>query len=174
MLGLSRRSRTGRDGTFTQRTAHLWHIYYISWPRANWETDFHTGDSPQNIYLNASPMPRELVDRIPLAVYIPATIQGETNSPSQPKSTVDGTKPGSRKATRVKLFRFFRRQTGDDPKAVWHKSEHPFVKPESNQAICAVCKVDFELPRRVGTQIEDDAEAEALRLLACGHAFYVS
>ncbi|KAG8779569.1 hypothetical protein FRC12_024077 [Ceratobasidium sp. 428] len=119
-------------------------------------------------------MPRELVDRIPLTAYIPATTQDETSSPSQPKSAVDGTKPGSHQASRVKLFLFSRKKAGHDPEAVWQKSKHPFVKLESNQAICAVCRVNFEPPRRVGVQNEGGVEAEALRLLACGHAFHVS
>ncbi|KAG8776632.1 hypothetical protein FRC12_000817 [Ceratobasidium sp. 428] len=123
---------------------------------------------------SAPPMPRELVDRIPLAVYIPATIPGETNLSNQLMPGVDGTKLGLPMRTRFGLSFFSQKKAGDDPEAIRQKSKHPFVKLESNQAICAVCKVDFEPPMRVGVQVEDGAEAEALRLLACGHAFHVS
>ncbi|KAG8776570.1 hypothetical protein FRC12_000842 [Ceratobasidium sp. 428] len=151
------------------------HDFYATYygPNRIGRFDSARGDQPQDSNSSASPMPRELVDRIPLAVYIPATIQGETNSSNQLKPAVDGTKLGSPKRTRFKLF-FSRKKARDDPEAIWQKSKHPFVKLESNQAICAVCKVDFEPPRRVGVQVEGGAEAEALRLLACGHAFHVS
>ncbi|KAG8717658.1 hypothetical protein FRC09_013934 [Ceratobasidium sp. 395] len=139
------------------------------------------GTQPQYSDSGTSPMPRELVDRIPLAVYIPAILQGETNSPTQSKPAATAAKPSpihpprpdTRKRTRVKLFVFPRRKAESDPEAVWQKAEHPFVSLESNRAVCAVCKVDFEPPRRIG-DVENGAEAEALRLLACGHAFHVS
>ncbi|KAG8724685.1 hypothetical protein FRC09_015596 [Ceratobasidium sp. 395] len=135
---------------------------------------------PQYSDSGTSPMPRELVDRIPLAVYIPAILQDETNSPTRSKPAAAGTKPNpihppkldTRKPTRVKLLLFPRKKTEDDPEAMWQKTEYPFVRLESNQAVCAVCKVDFEPPRRVG-DVEGGAEAEALRLLACGHVFHI-
>ncbi|KAG8724689.1 hypothetical protein FRC09_015600 [Ceratobasidium sp. 395] len=151
------------------------HGFYATYygPNRIGRFDSARGAQRQDSDSNASPMPRALVDRIPLAVYIPATVQGETHSSSQPKPAVDGTKLGLLKRARLKLLFFSRIKARDDPEAIWQKSKHPFVKLESNQAICAVCKVDFEPPRRVGAQVEDGAEAEALRLLACGHAFHV-
>ncbi|KAG8765635.1 hypothetical protein FRC12_007389 [Ceratobasidium sp. 428] len=139
------------------------------------------GTHPQYSNSGTSPMPRELVNRIPLGVYIPAIVQGETNSPTQPEPATAGTnlnsthlpKPDARKRTRVKLLLLSRKKAEDDPEAMWQKAEHPFVRLESNRAICAICKVDFEPPRRIG-DVENSAEAEALRLLACGHAFHVS
>ncbi|KAG8776569.1 hypothetical protein FRC12_000841 [Ceratobasidium sp. 428] len=135
---------------------------------------------PQYSNSGTSPMPRELADRIPLAVYIPAIAQNETDSPTQHKLAAAGTKsnpihppkPDTRKRTRVKLFFFSQRKVKDDPEAMWQKTQYPFVRLESNQAVCAVCKVDFEPPRRVG-DVEGGAEAEALRLLACGHVFHI-
>ncbi|KAG8776631.1 hypothetical protein FRC12_000816 [Ceratobasidium sp. 428] len=145
--------------------------------RGNFTPETH----PQYSNSGTSPMPRELADRIPLAVYIPAIAQNETDSPTQHRLTAAGTrsnpihppKPDTRKRTRVKLFLFSRREVEDDPEAMWQKTEYPFVRLESNQAICAICKVDFEPSRRVG-DVEGGAEAEALRLLACGHVFHVS
>ena len=32
---------------------------------------------------------------------------------------------------------------------MWEKGEHPFVRLEGNRAVCAICLVDFEEPRRV-------------------------
>ncbi|KAG8712459.1 hypothetical protein FRC09_019843 [Ceratobasidium sp. 395] len=151
------------------------HGFYATYygPNRIGRFDSARGAQPQDSDSNPPPMPRVLVDRIPLAVYIPATIQGETNSSNKLKPAVDGTKLGLLKRTGFKLFFFSRKKVENDPEAIWQKSKHPFVKLESNQAICAVCKVDFEPPRRVGVQVEDGPEAEALRLLACGHAFHM-
>ncbi|KAG8724694.1 hypothetical protein FRC09_015605 [Ceratobasidium sp. 395] len=135
---------------------------------------------PQYSDSGTSPMPRELVDRIPLAVYIPAVVQDEAKSPTPLKSAADGAKPNpihppkpdTRKRTRIKLFLSPRKKAEDDPEAIWEKAEHPFVSLEPNRAVCAICRVDFEPPRRVG-DVEGDAEAESLRLFACGHVFHM-
>ncbi|KAG8762415.1 hypothetical protein FRC12_009043 [Ceratobasidium sp. 428] len=133
---------------------------------------------PQYGDSGTSPMPRELVDRIPLAVYIPAIIQDETKPPTPLKSVADTAKSNhthapKHKRTRIRLFFSPRKKAEDDPEAIWEKAEHPFVSLEPNRAVCAICRVDFEPPRRVG-DVEGDAEAESLRLFACGHVFHVS
>ncbi|KAI0706796.1 hypothetical protein C8T65DRAFT_651455 [Cerioporus squamosus] len=44
---------------------------------------------------------------------------------------------------------------------MWEKGEYPFVRLEGNRAVCAICLMDFEEPKRLrgkkGTAAEDDA-----------------
>ncbi|KAG8776633.1 hypothetical protein FRC12_000818 [Ceratobasidium sp. 428] len=71
-------------------------------------------------------MPRELVDRIPLAVYIPALVQDGAKSPTPLKPAADAAKPNPmhppkpdiRKRTRIRLFLFPRKKTEYDPEAI--------------------------------------------------------
>ncbi|KAG9121384.1 hypothetical protein FRC07_002680 [Ceratobasidium sp. 392] len=107
---------------------------------------------------------RERVNRIPLAVYIPTVVQDET------ESRIPATDGNDEKHTSLspgctwsKLFFCCRQKVEDDPEAIWQKTEHPFVRLEPNQAVCAICYVDFEPPKRVG--VKDGSEPEALRVL---------
>ncbi|KAG8776572.1 hypothetical protein FRC12_000844 [Ceratobasidium sp. 428] len=110
---------------------------------------------PQYSDSGTSPLPRELVDRIPPAVYIPTVIQDEAKLPTPLKSTADGAKPNpihppqpdTSKRTQIRLLLSLRKTTEDDPEAIWEKAEHPFVSLEPNRAVCAICRVDFEPPR---------------------------
>ncbi|KAG9120435.1 hypothetical protein FRC07_004076 [Ceratobasidium sp. 392] len=127
---------------------------------------------PQGQFGPGAPrLPRERVNRIPLAVYIPTTVLDETKSRIPTADGNDEKHAPLPARTWSKFFFFSRRQrVEDDPEAIWQKTEHPFVRLEPNQAVCAICYVDFEPPKRVG--VEDGPEPEALRLLKCGHVFH--
>ncbi|KAG9121383.1 hypothetical protein FRC07_002679 [Ceratobasidium sp. 392] len=121
-----------------------------------------------------APISREWVNRISLAVYIPTVVQSESKSPLPTTKENDEKHtlplPGR---TWPKFFFLCRRQkVEDDPEAIWQKTKYPFVRLEPNRAVCAICHVDFEPPKRVG--VKDGSEPEALRLLKCGHVFHVS
>lgn len=41
----------------------------------------------------------------------------------------------------------------------WEPGEHPFVRLEGNRAVCAICLLDFEEPRRVDGAVPDETPA---------------
>ena len=43
---------------------------------------------------------------------------------------------------------------------LWEAGEYPFVRLEGNRAVCAICLMDFEEPKRVGRTSEEMAKAE--------------
>jgi hypothetical protein len=140
-------------------------------------------------------LPRGMVDRIPLVMYIPAPAPAPADVPATEPAASAATVQQDSKGEHVyppeaakskhprRRFFFFKRmkkeseknpdvETGAD--AGWEKNEYPFVKLEANRAACAICLMDFEPPRKVGEQREEPNGAEPLRLLACGHVFHVS
>ncbi|EUC54748.1 zinc-RING finger protein [Rhizoctonia solani AG-3 Rhs1AP] len=126
-------------------------------------------------------MPRTMVDRIPLVMYIPTTTATEATAPEPAHVYPPQTSKPTPAATKRRFF-FFRKRVKssdagqeknkpDDVEAAeWEKNEYPFVKLEANRAACAICLTDFEPPRKVGQ--EGESAAEPLRLLACGHVFH--
>ncbi|ELU42996.1 zf-rbx1 domain-containing protein [Rhizoctonia solani AG-1 IA] len=133
-------------------------------------------------------MPRTMVERIPLVMYIPtATATTEPTEPTAPEpahvyppATSVPTTPTAPKRRFFFLKKKPKKSNTDQSKnqpddveaAEWEKNEYPFVKLEANRAACAICLTDFEPPRRVGE--DGESAAEPLRLLACGHVFHVS
>ncbi|KAJ1305715.1 hypothetical protein OPQ81_010450 [Rhizoctonia solani] len=134
-------------------------------------------------------MPRTMVDRIPLVMYIPTTTEPAateptTTEPTAPEPAHAYPPPTSKPSTPVIKRRFFflkkkakkaqdsqnKNKPNDIEAAEWERSEYPFVKLEANRAACAICLTDFEPPKRVGQ--EGESTAEPLRLLACGHVFH--
>ncbi|CAE6522171.1 unnamed protein product [Rhizoctonia solani] len=127
-------------------------------------------------------MPRTMVDRIPLVMYIPTTTT--TTEPVVPEPAHVYPPPTSKPTATVTKRRFFffkkkakksetdqtKAKLDDVEAAEWEKNEYPFVKLEANRAACAICLTDFEPPRRIGQGGEN--AAEPLRLLACGHVFH--
>ncbi|CAE6379123.1 unnamed protein product [Rhizoctonia solani] len=126
-------------------------------------------------------MPRAMVDRIPLVMYIPTTTATEPTVP-EPAHAYPPPTSKPTPATPKRRFFFFKKKPkksemdqnknkpDDVEAAAWEKNEYPFVKLEANRAACAICLTDFEPPRRVGQ--EEESTAEPLRLLACGHVFH--
>lgn len=119
-------------------------------------------------------LPKSTVDRIPLVLYIPppdddfigkgvepkAPLPAHTYPPN--KSTEYNTRPKRR-------FRFLRlrpkKKSGSDSETRdnlkkgaagelntwedrWEDGEYPFVRLEGNRAVCAICLMDFEEPKR--------------------------
>ncbi|KAF8669426.1 Zinc finger, C3HC4 type (RING finger) [Rhizoctonia solani] len=131
-------------------------------------------------------MPRTMVERIPLVMYIPtATATTEPTEPTAPEpahvyppATSVPTTPTAPKRRFFFLKKKPKKSNTDQSKnqpddveaAEWEKNEYPFVKLEANRAACAICLTDFEPPRRVGE--DGESAAEPLRLLACGHVFH--
>ncbi|CAE6418225.1 unnamed protein product [Rhizoctonia solani] len=126
-------------------------------------------------------MPRTMVDRIPLVMYIPTTTATEATAPEPAHVYPPQTSKLTPAATKRRFFFFEKRvksrdagqeknKPDDVEAAEWEKNEYPFVKLEANRAACAICLTDFEPPRKVGQ--EGESAAEPLRLLACGHVFH--
>lgn len=147
------------------------------------------GGRAGNINPDIPKLPRPMVDRIPLVIYIPVPPTDTPAPESFPTPNHDGEHvypPEAGKPKPKRRFFFFKRKprssveqdkppTADiEADAAWEKSDYPFVKLEANRAACAICLMDFELPRRAGQDRSEPNAAEPLRLLACGHVFHVS
>ena len=121
-------------------------------------------------------LPKSVVDRIPLVIYIPPPPEGLFKEPlavpelahAYPPKSPAPSVPESRKR-----FRFIRMLSAhaknknssihpgtagqDVEKAVepqtweehWEKGEYPFVVLQGNRAACAICLMDFEEPKRL-------------------------
>ena len=115
----------------------------------------------------------------------PDAIDASTSSPTKPASTPAHGYPPTRKPSSQKKkprwrFAFFRRKrrsvrsdgekgkeaTSDgrererDPEKMtweerWEPGEYPFVRLEGNRAVCAICLLDFEPPKRIDGAGED-------------------
>lgn len=133
-------------------------------------------------------LPRWLVDRIPLVIYIP----------SPPIELGSSARKWLRllpwKLRRDKRVNGLRQDKGSKWEDNWELGQYPFVRLEENHATCVICFGDFQEPKRlttVGRQMNPernsteqervpllqvhgtDEEPEPLRLLGCGHVFHV-
>jgi hypothetical protein len=140
----------------------------------------HPSQNPHHFTPDIGQVPRAIVDKLPLVLYIPPP-------PDQPSKPV--TLPSDlhtyppKSSTSRRRFRFlpFRRRTasasdivktgtGKEKKDLnrprtwednWEKGEYPFVQLDSHRASCAICLLDFQEPRRVGVAAhESDALAK--------------
>ena len=164
-------------------------------------------DHDHNIAANKShvgKLSQAMVEKIPLVHFIPAP-EGQESTPIPKPPLEHNYPPISPKPKPVKRLLFFWRKKkhreSDPPKnrtepsgsgsedsweGNWEKGEYPFVRLEGNRAACAICLMDFNAPKRIGTnsgtpevqrhEESGDAEEEPqpLRLMACGHVFHVS
>ena len=111
-------------------------------------------------------LPKTIVDRIPLVIYIPPPPEGVKSAlggipHSYPPKTTDSPQP------RFKLLRNLRKKKEPSPsqnatdeknngttdidglwEANWELGEYPFVALEGSRAACAICLMDFEEPKR--------------------------
>ncbi|KAG5642221.1 hypothetical protein DXG03_003390 [Asterophora parasitica] len=118
-------------------------------------------------------LPKSIVDRIPLVMYIPPPPEISSPEASIPKPSHQyPPKPApSAPRSRFKLIRRFGKKNGDKdtPKSeagskekdveknegepmweeYWERGEYPFVVLEGNRAACAICLMDFEEPKRI-------------------------
>ncbi|KAI0823678.1 hypothetical protein BC628DRAFT_1324439 [Trametes gibbosa] len=160
----------------------------------------HPLQNPHFIKPDIGKLPKAVVEKIPLVLYIPPppgesedgiTSVSTTPAPhayppeslsSAANATVAAPTEPTPPAPPRRRFAFFRRKrtskdksrspsagTGDGKLTVsgaggredapddadvpwdemWEKSEYPFVRLEGNRAVCAICLMDFEAPRRV-------------------------
>ncbi|KAF5316903.1 hypothetical protein D9611_003888 [Ephemerocybe angulata] len=178
----------------------------------------HPAQNPHMIKPDIGKLPRSLVDRIPLVMYIPppptkdlvqdgdtavaseepekgSSSPGDRNheyppkSPTAPPELPATASPAPKKPTTSRRFRFFRRKAtlkegdasadgnaqanppSDDPEKeeeTWEghfeRSDYPFVVLEGNRAICAICLMDFEEPKRKHRHATNPAAALNLTL----------
>lgn len=120
-------------------------------------------------YLNPDKLPKYVVDRIPLVIYIPTP----PDEPAKPFAIPETAhmyppKPAAPPSPPKRRFRFLRlkKKPKDSKEAAmaagakdneepltwedhWEKSEYPFVRLEENRAACAICLLDFGEPKRL-------------------------
>ena len=127
----------------------------------------HPLQHPNMINPEIGKLPKTIVDRIPLVIYIPPPPEGVKSAlggipHSYPPKTTNSPQP------RFKLLRSFRKkevaplQDATNEKndgtidmdgsmlweANWELGEYPFVALEGSRAACAICLMDFEEPKR--------------------------
>lgn len=139
----------------------------------------HPLQNPHYIKPEIEKLPKAIVERIPLVIYIPPPPEddGKAQPISLPKPvhSYPPKPPASR--TPRRRFAFFRRKpanksdqgaetrdgkpgTKSDAKDAetwedtWEQCEYPFVRLEGNRAACAICLMDFEEPKRLSTAAE--------------------
>jgi len=176
----------------------------------------HPLQNPHSIKPEIGKLSKTAVDSIPLVLYIPAPEDQEPTPIPKPSlaHTYPPTPPKPKQPKR--RFFFLRKKRdgesgskgkahgnlgpGDGWEDNWEKGEYPFVRLEGNRAACAICLMDFDEPKRVGTNVVKDDKVEdtetknangavsqqpdelrledagegpqPLRLLACGHVFH--
>ena len=179
----------------------------------------HPLQNPHSIKPEIGKLSKAAVEKIPLVLYIPAPEDQEPGPIPKPPA-VHTYPPTSKPKPPKRRFFFLRRKKSGEPGSKekgkangdssstdswednWEKSEYPFVRLEGNRAACAICLMDFDEPKRVGSNSgkdDEDRDAEVkgdenevpqhheelrledagegpqpLRLLACGHVFHVS
>lgn len=142
----------------------------------------HPLQNPHYIKPEIEKLPKAIVDRIPLVIYIPPPPEddGKAQPISLPKPVhIYPPKPPAPRMPR-KRFAFFRRRQvnksqdgidtldgkqstnsdGKDPETWednWEQCKYPFVRLEGNRAACAICLMDFEEPKRTGASTETAA-----------------
>jgi len=129
----------------------------------------HPSQNPHHFTPDIGQVPRAIVDKLPLVIYIPPP----PNQPSKPVTLPSDlhTYPPKSPATRRFLLLPFRGGTTSTGKTVksgstkekggskrpstwednWVKGEYPFVQLDSHRASCAICLLDFQEPRRVSS-----------------------
>ncbi|KAG2150474.1 hypothetical protein DEU56DRAFT_780188 [Suillus clintonianus] len=139
----------------------------------------HPLQNPHYIKPEIEKLPKAIVERIPLVIYIPPPPEddGKAQPISLPKPvhSYPPKPPASR--TPRRRFAFFRRRPANksdqgvetrdgkpgaksDAKDAetwedtWEQCEYPFVRLEGNRAACAICLMDFEEPKRLSTAAE--------------------
>lgn len=135
----------------------------------------HPLQNPHYIKPEVDKLPKAIVERIPLVIYIPPPPEddGKAQPISLPKPvhSYPPKVPASR--TPRRRFAFFHRRPNKSEQGVeirdgkqsmksdvkdpetwednWEQCEYPFVRLEGNRAACAICLMDFEEPKRLST-----------------------
>ncbi|KAH9961349.1 hypothetical protein BC827DRAFT_1204029 [Russula dissimulans] len=126
----------------------------------------HPSQNPHHFTPDIGQVPRAVVDKLPLVLYIPPP-PGRPPKPVTLPSDLHTYPPKS--PTRRRLRFPFRRRGASASDTVkggsgkekgntnrprtwednWEKGEYPFVQLDSHRASCAICLLDFEEPKRV-------------------------
>jgi len=138
----------------------------------------HPVQNPHMIKPEIGKLPRSIVDRIPLVVYIPPPPDEPAGAPKFPEAAYSNAYPPKPRVStnpprrRFAFLRFKGKKGskgdnksgggGKDGKQKekedgephtweehWEQGEYPFVRLEGNRAACAICLMDFEEPKRV-------------------------
>ncbi|KAH9998534.1 hypothetical protein BJV74DRAFT_825061 [Russula compacta] len=140
----------------------------------------HPSQNPHHFTPDIGQVPRAVVDKLPLVLYIPPP----PDQPSKPVTfpsdlhTYPPKPSTSRRRNRFLLFRWRAASTSDTAKSGtgkekgdpnrpltwednWEKSEYPFVQLDSHRASCAICLLDFEEPKRVPVGVLETDIAKA-------------
>ncbi|KAH7913172.1 hypothetical protein BJ138DRAFT_1146735 [Hygrophoropsis aurantiaca] len=148
----------------------------------------HPLQNPHYIKPEIGKLPKSIVDRIPLVIYIPPPPDDESPI-SFPKPIHNyPPKPPAPKVAK-KRFAFLRKKASKDKGSangrssaegknpngkgaggvdneletwedLWEQGEYPFVRLEGNRATCAICLMDFEEPKKVGGASTKASEGE--------------
>ena len=149
----------------------------------------HPMQNPHMIKPEIGKLPKSIVDRIPLVVYIPPPPDELAGTPKIPEA-IYSYPPKLEMSTPLPKRRFAflkkikgkkvgkgvnkgdggnageksERKPNGEPKSWedhWEQGEYPFVRLEGNRAACAICLMDFEEPKRVaGMAAEGNSEDE--------------
>ncbi|KAI9442227.1 hypothetical protein H4582DRAFT_2109891 [Lactarius indigo] len=122
----------------------------------------HPSQNPHHFTPDIGQVPRSVVDKLPLVLYIPPPPDQPPKPVSFP-SNLHTYPPKSPDPPR--RFAFFRRR-GSSPGDNWERGEYPFVQLDGHRASCAICLLDFQEPKRVGgvgvsKTVEDKTDSEA-------------
>ncbi|KAI6046082.1 hypothetical protein EDC04DRAFT_2558531 [Pisolithus marmoratus] len=142
----------------------------------------HPLQNPHYIKPEIGKLPKSIVDRIPLVIYIPPPPDDATQPISLPKP-VHTYPPRPPTSLRRKRFAFLPRRRQKDATVenqvedkgakapmsteateeetwedTWEHSQYPFVRLDGNRAACAICLMDFEEPRRQTAVKDGDSQ----------------
>ncbi|GLB37061.1 putative zinc finger, C3HC4 type (RING finger) [Lyophyllum shimeji] len=151
----------------------FWNIVLICIGRHPWQSN-------AMINPDIGKLPKSIVDRIPLVMYIPpppdTPVQEKVAIPEPiygyPPKPAPATPPSKPRFRFMRRFSSFQGKKGDNTsntpasadsnndvekapqpqtwEAHWEQGEYPFVVLEGNRAACAICLMDFEEPKRIG------------------------
>jgi len=130
----------------------------------------HPSQNPHHFTPDIGQVPRTIVDKLPLVIYIPPP-PDQPPKPVTLPSDLHTYPPKSPTTRRFLSWPFIRRttSTGNTVKKSgstkekgrsirpsmwednWVKGEYPFVQLDSHRASCAICLLDFQEPRRVNS-----------------------
>ncbi|KAH9935285.1 uncharacterized protein B0H18DRAFT_975121 [Fomitopsis serialis] len=119
----------------------LWNVILLCLGR-------HPLQNPHQIKPEIGKLPRHVVDQIPLAPREGAEGRGEKGGDAGAGGAGDGKGGLKREMDPEKM-------TWEDR---WESGDYPFVRLEGNRAVCAICLLDFEPPKRVDGAEEESEE----------------
>ncbi|KAG1770435.1 hypothetical protein EDD22DRAFT_865939 [Suillus occidentalis] len=138
----------------------------------------HPLQNPHYIKPEIDKLPKAIVERIPLVIYIPPPPEddGKAQPISLPKPVHSYPPKAPASRTPRRRFAFFHRRSNKSEPGVetrdgkqsaksevkdpetwednWEQCQYPFVRLEGNRAACAICLMDFEEPKRLSSAME--------------------